>query len=61
MALVIVLIIIGIIDRGFNVVAVIELDDSSHQGKEARDADRGRYSSDSISLYARFILNSSRY
>ncbi len=27
-------------DKGFNVVAVIELDDSSHKGKEERDAER---------------------
>ncbi|TCB11602.1 DUF2726 domain-containing protein [Acinetobacter sp. ANC 4641] len=29
-----------ICDKGFNVVAVIELDDSSHKGKEERDAER---------------------
>ena len=29
-----------VFDRGFQVLAVIELDDSSHKGKEARDAQR---------------------
>ena len=29
-----------ICDKGFNVIAVIELDDSSHKGKEERDAER---------------------
>ena len=27
-------------DKGFNVIAVIELDDSSHKGREEQDADR---------------------
>ena len=29
-----------ICDKGFNVIAVVELDDSSHKGKEERDAER---------------------
>ncbi|UYF72059.1 DUF2726 domain-containing protein [Acinetobacter ursingii] len=29
-----------ICDKGFNVIAVIELDDSSHKGKEERDSER---------------------
>ena len=29
-----------VLDKQFNIVAIVELDDSSHKGKEDKDADR---------------------
>jgi len=31
-----------VLDKQFNIVAIVELDDSSHKGKEDKDADRDR-------------------